>query len=78
MSETDARLDLGELRAIIRNPHAYPMSMITEGLEHAINELENARTTIAQDLEYQRKIELTLAKTLSRLANHEPLEAHYE
>jgi len=54
---TDSRLDLDALRMIIRNPHAYPLAMITEGLELAINELENARTTIAEDLEYQRKLE---------------------
>lgn len=51
------RIDLDALRQMIKNPHAYPMVMFTEGLEYCINELENARTTIAEDEEYIRGVD---------------------
>lgn len=42
---------------MIKNPHAYPLVMFMEGLEHCINELENARTTIAEDAIYIKRLE---------------------
>jgi len=47
-------LDLNALRAVIKNPHRYPLATITEGLEHAINELEDARTTIFLAKQHQK------------------------
>jgi len=68
-------LDLDAVEQLIRDRHSVPLDTIATALTVAVTELRNARTTISEDLEYQRKIELTLAKTLSRLANYEPLEA---
>lgn len=57
MSETEARLDLDAVEEMLRNPETFSKTTIAEGLHHAVAELRNARTTIAEDLIYIRRLE---------------------
>lgn len=42
---TDERVDPVTLGQMVKNPHAYPIVMLTQGLEYCIAELEELRAT---------------------------------
>lgn len=54
---TTERVDLVALGQMVKNPHAYPIVMLTQGLEYCIAELENLRTTTAEDALYIKLLE---------------------
>jgi hypothetical protein len=42
---------------MVKNPHSYPIEVLTQSLEFCIAELENSRSTLDMDLVYIRGVD---------------------